>query len=403
MAIARTLLGGLVKATTRGGISEEQLEQLEAQHEAFLKKIGHKKTKGEESLRGFRPEQGGLGNFIRKNLGYSQEDIEPQGPAEEVLQGAIGAIPGYLMGRAGGAKESIGRAATRIGAGQVASTALKGAGAPEWAQGLGHIAGEGLGAHANDRYRQFKANKETGKKFEPTKQHGHDLYDDAIKSLSNDKRKERGLDVERGTARSVESFLKRVKNLWKTESDKGAIDKAEKIADTIAANIDSKGNIDIENCWENVKSIGRQYRDKRTTESEKVYIREAQDALKQVLKDHSAINPKFGEKLEDANSFHTYRKTNNIIRERLNDPGWFLKKARYTGIPQALDLLETVGRTALNRPARNYYKKMGEAILNDQKSDARRYAIQFNNAFERQQSKEAENDPEKLSVDEFFK
>jgi len=385
MAIARTLLGGLIKGTTRGGITEEQAQRLAAQ----LERKGIKNP----AYPGYLPEQGGLGNEIRKRLGYSQEDIEPQGILEEVAQGSIGALPSYLAGRAGGAKESIGRAATRVGSGQVASTGLRAAGAPEWTQGLGQIAGEGIGAHANNRYQQFKTNKETGKKFEPTKEHGHHLYDDALKYLSNDKRKERGLGVERGTAKSVEPFLKRVKNLWKTESDKGALDKAEQIADTIAANIDSKGNIDIENGWENIKSLGRQYRDRKSTDGEKVYIREAQNALKKVLKDHSAINPKFGEKLEDANAFHVYRKTNNIIREKLNDPGWFLKKARYTGIPQALDLLETVGRTALNRPARNYYRKMGEAILNDQKGDARRYAIQFNNAFEKQRPEEFQEIP----------
>ena len=249
-----------------------------------------------------------------------------------------------------------------------------------------------IGTHAGNRLADWKKHREVGQEYSPTKEHGHKLYERTVESLANDKRRERNLDIERGNSKAVQPFLKKVKNLWKTDNDEVALERAQKISDTISSNIDSKGNIDIENAWENIKSLGRQYRDRKTTEGEKIYIKEAQDALKQVLKDHSAINPKFGEKLEDANAFHVYRKTNNVIKDWFESPGKIRSKFKNSPeIPQALNALESVGRAAFNRPARNYYKKLGEAILDDRKGDAQRYAIAFNDAWNKQQL-DKEND-----------
>jgi len=365
MAIARTLLGGLTKATTRGGITEEQAQNLMA----ALEKKGVKNP----IHTGYLPEQGGLGNAIRKDLGYSQQDIEPRGVGERYAQNLIGAgIPALFGGKAA-ARQAV----PSIAAGQAAATGLESVGAPDWLQKVGTLAGEALGSHGGRRLKEARAAKELGHKHEPTKEHGEHLYTTALSNLKKN---------EKGTGEAIKPFLSKIPGLWKKNSDEKAVKRAEKIANTISANIDHKGNIDIEAAHENIKSLGKQYAD--ATPGERVYIEEARKGLKQVLKDHSVVNPLFGKALEDANAFHVYRKTDNIMKQYIDKPGFIGKKLPF--IARGLNALESVGRAALNGPARNYYKKLAEAVFDERKGDIRRYAIAFNNAYEKQLEKEEE-------------
>ena len=135
MAISRTLLGGLVRGTTRGGISEEQARELS-------EKLERKGIKNPVNT-GYLPQRGGLGNALKDLLKYSDDDIQPQGPLESIAQGVIGELPSYLLGRSGGSKESLARGLSRLTAGQTASQGLEAAGAPQFVQEIGKHLGEG--------------------------------------------------------------------------------------------------------------------------------------------------------------------------------------------------------------------------------------------------------------------
>jgi hypothetical protein len=375
MAILRTLLGGLTKGLGGGpGISEEQTQRLE----------DYLASKGIQAP-GQRPEVGGLGNALRNELGYSREQLEPQGFAERIGQGVIGSVPSLLLGgKKGSRTQGAIKAAPRIAAGQVASAGLGELGAPESIQKLGQLAGESAST-----LRSLK--KSNPSKVPSLKEHTSQTYEKARESLAKN---------EKGSARAIKPFLDKANKLWKTETNTDTRKVVEDIANTISQNVDASGNIDIDNAWANKQALNQQYKSAKS--SERRYIEEARTGLEKVLKEHSALNPKFDKLRETADSLNRLKSTNNIIGEYIDSAGWLGKKLKLVGIPKVLDKLETVGRTALSPQGRAYYRKLGNAIIDDRKDDAKRYAIALNNVWEKEQDKLEENGFEDIPLEEGF-
>ncbi len=332
MAIARTLLGGLTRAL-RGGT--------------------------------------GLGKVIQEHFGYSDEDLEPRGLVEKIGQGVVSAIPGALLGGPAGSRvQSAIKSAPRIVAGQAASAGLENIGAPEWAQGLGQIAGEGAAS--------YRGLKKAGK-IQSLSDHTSQAYQSARDSLKKN---------EKGSGKAIKPFLDKVNNLWKKETDVNSRKVAEEIANTISTNVDRNGDIDILNAWENKQALNKQYRTAKP--GERRYIEEARKGLEKVLKDHTPANPEFARNMSAADQLSAYKYTNNKIKDYFDNAGWIGKKIKYTGIPSVLNTIETVGTAALNPSARRYYANLTKSIIEDNKDNAKRYAIALNKSWIKQEEQESE-------------
>jgi len=352
MALKRTVIGGGLNAL-RGLENIARVNPQDVEH--ITQYLESKGIKAPIEV----PQSNRLSDKILQALNLSEQDIQPQGLAERIGQGLIGAAPFARGGNIG-----------RMVAGQTASSLLGEAQAPEWAQVAAQLATEGGLA----RHKLKKAGKHKN-----LAEHTSHVHEQARQALARN---------EKGSARGVKPFLDKAESLWRKETDDSVRKVVERIADTISSNIDSHGNIDIANAWENKQALALQNQGAKGRA--KKYIEEAMHGLDKVLKEHSPANPSFGSKMNEADRLAAFQLNNEKIREYIEAIP-LSKASKLIKVPQILEKIIEAPRAIFNPAVRKYYSGLTKSIIEDNKNSAIRYAKLLNDAWQKQES-EPEND-----------
>ena len=268
------------------------------------------------------------GTQFAKGLGATEEQLEPQGIGEQIVQHAGSQIPAIALGGglSGGARNIAKTLGTAL-LGSAASTVAKEAGLPEWAQTAAQIGTElGAGVIGHNR----AAGKATGVKGKSgLTGHKEKIYEAARSHLAP-----------REVAKASNLYEKMNKIV--DSGLKGSSAGVKKIINDAANDIKSvmdpaRKNIDISKAWDVKKAINAQIGSSATDKAAKSHLGKFVDGINEVFKAHSEKNPLFFKNYNAADRIHEAQNMSSFIGKYIKD------KIPSTGLESVDKLLRASG------------------------------------------------------------
>ena len=198
-------------------------------------------------------------------------------------------------------------------------------------------------------------------------------------------------EKESGSAKPIYKSFQNVENMHQTETSKKVRDIVNQARETIADNIDIRGNIDIKNAWQTKKSLNKLRNDHSTPKAAQQYIDELSRGLVKVLEEHSPANPEFWKNLSGADRIHRVQSMNSVIGDfidrRLKTEGKYLKKLiiPLRGAMRVLQVGERASQFLKVPEIRNYYGKVALAAAKENIPDLLKYSAKLDKSINREE------------------